>query len=477
MAGFGNPSQALFTTVREFVENSLDACDAAQVQPVVEVTLSRESSRVVTVTVADNGCGVPTDKVPDAFGRVLFGSKYSPRQRRGTFGLGATMAILYGQVTTDLPAAIHTRTKDGEGVFCRVFIDVENNTPLLDVQEHRPRAQTGTTISVQLTGDLTRSKDRILEYLRLSTLSSPHALLRFSIEGEESAVFGGTESGPPPLPMVARPHPRSADIEALRRAINRTGKKGLQDFLIDTYQQVGRRAASGFIRFMNLDPKRIVSEMSREELSMLSQGLRKYDGFSRPDGSSLSPIGKLPFQNAISSMFDTTIVSYAARGPNEWEGSPYVIEGVIALSDEFPISDTPQVYRFANRVPLLYDSNDDLFTKTLKRVNWSTYYSGTTQPAALFVHICSTQVPYVAAGKQAIASVGDLDSEILALLRDLGRGLGHYTRINRRGQRDQKKLREYTKSFKMLVSFSADLAGQQDPPDVGLMVNQLFEVV
>jgi DNA topoisomerase VI B subunit len=137
MAGFGNPSQALFTTVREFVENSLDACDAAQVQPVVEVTLSRESSRVVTVTVADNGCGVPTDKVPDAFGRVLFGSKYSPRQRRGTFGLGATMAILYGQVTTDLPAAIHTRTKDDEGVFCRVFIDVENNSTARGLRPER----------------------------------------------------------------------------------------------------------------------------------------------------------------------------------------------------------------------------------------------------------------------------------------------------------------------------------------------------
>ena len=39
IAGFDNPGKSLYTTIRELVENSLDACEAAGVLPDIEITL------------------------------------------------------------------------------------------------------------------------------------------------------------------------------------------------------------------------------------------------------------------------------------------------------------------------------------------------------------------------------------------------------------------------------------------------------
>ncbi len=111
MAGFGNPTQAVYSTVRELVENSLDSCEDAQKPPIVDIEIKSDVSDTITITVSDNGTGVPSDQIPSAFGRVLYGSKYANRQKRGTFGLGVTMAVLYGQITTDSPMSVHSQTK------------------------------------------------------------------------------------------------------------------------------------------------------------------------------------------------------------------------------------------------------------------------------------------------------------------------------------------------------------------------------
>ena len=182
MAGFGNPAQAVYSTVRELVENSLDSCDDAQNFPKIDIDIQNLSADTLAVTVSDNGTGVPPEQVPFAFGRVLYGSKYAQQQKRGTFGLGVTMAILYGQITTDSPVVIHTRTETSGGHLYRLLVDVENNLPLVEGKEDSPRADIGTTVTVRLKGDLKRSQERIVEYLRLSTLSTPHAEFTLRID-------------------------------------------------------------------------------------------------------------------------------------------------------------------------------------------------------------------------------------------------------------------------------------------------------
>ena len=40
LAGFSNPTRSLYTAVREFVENSLDACDHSGILPNIHMTIT-----------------------------------------------------------------------------------------------------------------------------------------------------------------------------------------------------------------------------------------------------------------------------------------------------------------------------------------------------------------------------------------------------------------------------------------------------
>lgn len=87
IAGFANPARAMYQSVRELVENALDATDGHGILPNVEISIEAhpEKASAYRITVKDNGIGIPAEYIPDAFGRVLFSSKYVLRQTRGLF--------------------------------------------------------------------------------------------------------------------------------------------------------------------------------------------------------------------------------------------------------------------------------------------------------------------------------------------------------------------------------------------------------
>ncbi|MGY5854868.1 MAG: DNA topoisomerase VI subunit B, partial [Candidatus Thorarchaeota archaeon] len=339
MAGFGNPTQAIYSTIRELVENSLDACEDAQVLPVIKVGIESSSSNQVIISVSDNGTGVPARYVPEAFGRILYGNKYNARQRRGTFGLGVSMAILYGQITTDLPVIIHTRTKDDLGQLYRISIDIEKNRPIVESEAMKHREEQGTTVSIQQGGDLARATDRVVEYLRLSTISSPYASIHLEIDGVEILRSESSTNAVPPLTTAVKPHPRSSDLELIRRLVQLNSNNRLREFMTESFQQVGRQTASRFFKFANIDPTRIVSTLTRDEMVQFSSLLRKFNGFNRPDSICLSPIGSEPFTRAIQSIFDVSFIKYIQRKPVEWFGNPFIVEGVLAVSADFAKAD------------------------------------------------------------------------------------------------------------------------------------------
>jgi DNA topoisomerase-6 subunit B len=227
---------------------------------------------------------------------------------------------------------------------------------------------------------------------------------------------------------------------------------------------------------MNLNPNRIISELTRDELAQLAHALRKYDGFERPDSKCLSTIGKSEFLNATNSVFNVRQAEYASRGVHEWQGNPFVIEAILATGDDFPRSDIPTLYRFVNRVPLLYDSSEDVLPRVLKRVSWSRYRVSSSEPVALFIHLCSTKIPFKAAGKQSLASVPEIEHEAHQLFKELGRKLGKINAKSNRSVRETKKMREFSKSFRQIAKFSSALAGYDEVPSTDNLVKQLFEV-
>ncbi|KAL7484133.1 hypothetical protein ACHAW6_009786 [Cyclotella cf. meneghiniana] len=208
IAGFDNPGKSLYTTLRELVENSLDACESVDVLPDVSVRIEEmteamfnalrgvpddskersyggkltkkghpyddgddndnghvdnhddgaanktkstpkraKSDAYFQITVRDNGCGMAHSAIPDLLGRVLSGSKYGVRQTRGKFGLGAKMALIWSKKSTGVPITIRTSHVNGA---------------LLD---HQGERTVGSTIShCVLDIDIYKNRPRVLSH-------------------------------------------------------------------------------------------------------------------------------------------------------------------------------------------------------------------------------------------------------------------------------------------------------------------------
>jgi DNA topoisomerase-6 subunit B len=476
MAGFGNSTQAVYSTLRELVENSLDACEDAQRIPRIRIVADRQSSDIMSIKVADNGSGLPYQQVPEAFGRVLYGNKYDRKQKRGTFGLGVTMAILYGQITTDSPVHVHTQNSSGPGRVYSILVDVEENIPIIESEQEQVRPTDGTTVTITLMGDLNRARERIVEYLRLTTIASPHAVIEFDLCSEGTETVGGWSSIVPKPPVISKPHPRAADSELLRRMMVKSPSKRVHDFLVESFQQMGTRTATRFLKFFGLSPSVRIDSLDRATVSRLSVSLRQFEGFGRPESRCLSPIGEEAFLQSIESLFSASWSQYAKRNPSEWQGNPFFVEGIAAFGSNFPRTDTPTIYRFANRVPLLYDASDDVMMKIVKRINWKHYGFSVPMPFALFIHFGSTKVPYRAAGKQSLAHMAEVETEVTGLIRTLGRSLRKFAGRRDQSKRDARKMREFSEMFNVVAKYGPALAEAEPPSSTTHMVRSLFEV-
>src|SRR2546427_2579698 len=143
IAGFTSPSRSIYSTVRELVENSLDACETGGIPPDIYVRLSHESGPLdgpgtYVVRVEDNGIGIPSNVIPSAFGQVLYGSKYKLRQTRGTFGLGGKKALFYGQINTHGGGPISSSTNPQQRITeIDPRTDIQHNKPIV-LQKKNP---------------------------------------------------------------------------------------------------------------------------------------------------------------------------------------------------------------------------------------------------------------------------------------------------------------------------------------------------
>src|SRR3954464_14466976 len=116
--GFSSQTKSVLTTLKEAVDNSLDACEEAGLLPEVFVLVEKvgpgslKNSDQVRIRVEDNGPGIDPEDVPKVFGEYLASSKFGKgRCSRGQQGIGISAATTWAQLTSATGARVMTKTK------------------------------------------------------------------------------------------------------------------------------------------------------------------------------------------------------------------------------------------------------------------------------------------------------------------------------------------------------------------------------
>jgi len=477
IAGFTNPSRAIFSSVRELVENALDASDLQGVPPEVYIRLSQEDEggEVFVLRVEDNGSGIPARHIPSAFGQVLFGSKYKLRQARGTFGLGGTMAILYGQITTHKPVYVASSTGTSRIYEYKLMIDIQRNRPIIvDRKLHRNKTEWhGSAVEYSLEGDYFRAMPKILEYLKQTAMVTPYANITFVDPKGRLYRFTRVTTEMPPPPEETLPHPYGVDVETIQRLTKITNYRNMLDFMQKHFHRVGERTAQQFLNFAEISEKKDPRKLKPQQVVRLVRMMKKFEGFMRPDASCLSPLGEELLKAGILKELKPDFVAVCQRPPSAYAGHPFIVETAIAYGGEIPKEDDILVYRFANRIPLLYDEASDVTVRVIKSVNWRTYKVFADMPIAIVVHLCSTKVPYKTVGKEFIADRPEVRREILNGIREAARKLRRFLTRKEHVARERRRLSVFSKYLPKIAEFSTGLAGKTETPDIETLLRSV----
>lgn len=479
VAGFDNPVRGTYTVCRELIENSMDACEGGTHPPDVYVRLLNLEGGALEIKVEDNGKGVPRRYVEKAFGQVLFGSKYTLRQTRGIFGLGGKMAVLYGQITTNNPVVVTSSTGGMEIYTYEVMVDIQRNEPITKKQwvDRNYEHWHGTSVKIRFTGDYARAKPKIIEYLKHVAIIEPYAQITFVDPDGILYFYHRKAATTPKPPSEVLPHPHGVDVETVKRALSKSKGEDLPTFLTKNFHRVGVRTARKFLKDAGFDPSMSTNDLkSQEHLVMkLVKALNTYKHFLPPDPSCLSPIGPELLRIGIMKELKPEFVAVAQRKPSAYSGHPFIVEAAIAYGGNVPTPSSGEVnlYRFANKIPLLYDVHNDVSMKVIRKIKWWRYkvnLDGT--PLAFFIHLCSTKIPYKTVGKEYIADRPEVEYEIEWALKECARQLRLYLSKKRKEEAVKRRKQVLSKYLPYIAKFSAELAQEGREVDVHRLISK-----
>ncbi|CAM9660593.1 unnamed protein product, partial [Ectocarpus sp. 13 AM-2016] len=374
----------------------------------------------------DNGVGMPHDKIPDMLGVVLSSSKYGVRQARGKYGMGAKMALIWSKKSTGLPIQVvsgcSSDVKDPPNFLtkCVLDIDIYKNRP--SVHEHvklpNPEGWRGTEMTVCVSGNWQTYKSRVLQYLQQLAIITPYAELELEYHSHANpkkdltAVYRRRSEQMPPLAYEVKHHPGSVNNLLVQQLIHRTKCKDLAGFLMKDLSSIDRPLSERIIAELGegFHPKMHPSELTVKMVSRLTQMLRDVKRFKPPDGACLSPAGEYNLRLGIMKEMQPMYVATFSEKPAVLEGHPFVVEAGVSLGGA-EVKEGVNVYRFANRIPLLFEAGSDVVTRVaMKRINWSSYkVDHKRDKIGVFVSTVSTKIPFKGTSKEYI---GDDTEEI-----------------------------------------------------------------
>ena len=490
LAGFTG-ERILYMAVRELIENSLDSCEANHILPDINLTLKNIDSvnDLWLISCEDNGIGIPPDKVPVAVCSFLTSGKYVEKQQRGLFGVGLKMIAAFSTKDTDHPLKVWSKSQDDKTeYYFELRTDINTNRPIvmtkkvLKPPEDQISHSTGFRIEAVLRAKLSPiTKSRIYEYISQTSVVNPYSVLTFETDDGKVIFDRRTDSIPEPAKEVL-PHPSDMDLKTLKKAIMNymNQKTTIHGLLCTAFQKISSEKAKEIITNADVDLKAANQYTEHELIKIVN--VCKHTKFQNPNTEHLSPIGDKILTAGMTSEYSITI-NKDVHGENPQEqphlavkilrptltayssrtcvinNRPTIVECGIAYGGDIS---SFKLFRFANKIPLLYDEGSDVAREAVSEVEINKmgiskkevkeqFASSDSKsdravemlPIHIFFHICSTKIPYKTAGKESIAAEGELKKYMKSCLADLYRKVSAQIRKELRIKEAESRLRLY----------------------------------
>jgi len=461
LLGFDNLRKALLTTIKEAVDNGLDACEEAHILPEIIVEITDMSNNRFKVVVEDNGPGIVKAQIPKIFARLLYGSKFHTlKQSRGQQGIGISAAVMYAQLTTGRPARITSKTKpDKPAHYYELHINKQTNSPeIIKDEEKQWKKDHGTKIELDLEANYLKGAQSVDEYLKQTAIINPHITLIYVNPKGEQRIFARATEQMPKEPKEVKPHPHGLEFGMLQSMLKTTSAKTLQQFLTNDLSRVSSKLAKEICGDARLEPKHKPGKLAHNDIEKLMAAMKQAK-IMAPTADSISPITQEEMERGVRKEINAEFYCAITRPPSVYRGNPFQVEVAIAYGGTQPGDKSANVERFANRVPLLYQQGACAVTKAVQQTNWKSY--GLSQsnnqlpvaPLTVVVHIASVWVPFTSESKEAIAHYPEIIKELKLGLQEAGRKLQTYVHKKKRVGAELKK-RGYIEKYIPIVAES-----------------------
>ena len=495
--GFDSLQRAIITAVKESVDNSLDACEEVRILPDIRIEVKRLGGNRVELITQDNGPGIPRDSIEHVFGKFLLGSRFHAiRQTRGQQGIGITGVVMYSQLTTGAKTRVVSKVEDdATAVFVDLGIDTRKNKAIKSGEIRDTwidnvtgeEVEHGLRIETVMNAKYQRGRQSVYQYLRMTSIVNPHATITLTVQDKDGEIIeeGHWERTTDRLPRVVKeikPHPHGIHLGTLQRMLREAEERKMTSFLRHNFSGISMRAAREILEKAGLDESRQPRRIRAEEAQLIADSFQKVKVLNPPTDC-LSPIEDLLIKKGLSKAIDSRFASTATREPQVTQGNPFQVEVGLVFGGDLN-SDSPiEILRFANRVPLMYQQGGCLLTKALESVDWKRY--GLEQPggrgipkgpAAVLIHLASTNVQFTSEAKEAVAANEEVLEEIRRALLEVGRGLKNHLKKSSQRKKAQEKFELINVILPEISKKSSQLLDREEP-DLAPVITRIMNAV
>ncbi len=469
--GFSSGTKAVLTTLKEAVDNSLDACEDAEILPDVFVKIKKMGAGTqkgmdqIFVEVSDNGPGIDPDDLPRVYGEYLASSKFGRgRCSRGQQGIGISAATTWAQLTSAKGVRVTTKTKGMRSALrALIEVDIKKNQGTIKEKESlnwdRPH---GTQVEFTFDGRLQlQGEGGILTYLTGTSVVNPHLKLTYVINDEKPVVLERVSNDNAQIPEPVSPHPHTMKLGEFISHGTLFGKSNVETFLKKGFSRISDQTITDLTK--NGVKKSWLSEsisnLGDTEMKSVFTTLQSLE-LMAPSTRSVLSIGEEGLSKSIRRLGEVDFFSVVSRKPRICDAKPVVVEVAIArlLKSGGESDDPVTVLRFANRVPLQFDKAACVTTKALESVNWRAY--GLAQPKdsiplgpyVVAISVVSPFIKFKNASKETIDASEELLEEIRLALIQAGQRLSRHINKEKRAVDLEQKIRHIEQFGPMLIA-------------------------